>query len=379
MKKILVICLGSLFLTTLSGCSLGDVVDRFTSSDDAQIQDIHPESTRVYMDEVRGTLQNFTGNQLTLLSNSDTYVFDISQATLECADGMLCGDAVSVIYEGQLASTDTGAVRALKVVDDYHDSAELKDNTTHGQVQSLTANSITVKTKDKKTITFPITGTEQYYQGGIKAGKWVYLHHKGDFGAASADNPNVLSGSLTKVSSISDIDPLKVPAPTPTPAPQEGVEVKKEAKMRAVIRSVQTNVLQVSVENTDNLLNLDMSAIPCYFSGGIESGSHVSVTYTGNFNGTTLDGITVLGITGEVPENVSERSTGFTISGDIAASTANTITILTYDGMYITCNIESASNTSTGGLLTGSSVKITFNPADSRQTNIYKALKIEDL
>ena len=107
MKKILVICLGSLFLTTLSGCSLGDVVDRFTSSDDSQIQDIHPESTRVYMDEVRGTLQNFTGNQLTLLSNSDTYVFDISQATLECTDGMLCGDAVSVIYEGQLDSTST--------------------------------------------------------------------------------------------------------------------------------------------------------------------------------------------------------------------------------------------------------------------------------
>ena len=54
------------------------------------------------MDEIRGTLQYFTGNQLTLLSGSDNYVFDISQATLECADGMLCGDAVSVIYEGSL-------------------------------------------------------------------------------------------------------------------------------------------------------------------------------------------------------------------------------------------------------------------------------------
>ena len=121
-----------------------------------------------------------------------------------------------------------------------------------------------------------------------------------------------------------------------------------------------------------------MSSIPCYFSGGIESGSHVSVTYTGDFNGSTLDGITILGITGEVPENLSERSTGFTISGDIAASTSNTITILTYDGMYITCNIEKASNSSTGGLLTGSSVRITFNPANCRTTNIYTALKIED-
>lgn len=378
MKKILVVCIGSLFLTTLSGCSLGDVVDRFTASDDAQIQDIHPESTRVYMDEIRGTLQNFTGSQLTILSNSDTYVFDISQATLECADGMLCGDAVSVIYEGQLNGTDTGAVRALKVVDDYHGTSEIKEGTTRGQVQSLTANSITIKSKGGKTVTFPITGTEQYYQGGLKAGNWVYLHYKGDFGPAS-DDPNVLNGSHMKIYSVSDIDPLNVPAPTPTPAPEEGAEVRKENRLRAVIQSVQTNVLQVSIENTENLLNLDMSAIPCYFSGGITSGSHVNVTYTGDFNGTTLDGITVLGITGEVPENLSERSTGFTLSGEITASTANTITILTYDGMYITCNTESASNESTGGLLSGSSVRITFNPADSRQTNIYKALKIEDL
>ena len=379
MKKILVVCIGSLFLITLSGCSLGDVVDRFSDSEDTQIQDINPGSTRVYMDEIRGTLQYFTGNQLTLLSGSDNYVFDISQATLECADGMLCGDAVSVIYEGQLDSTDTGAVRVLKVVDDYHDTSEVKEGTTRGQVQNLTANSITIKSKGGKTVTFPITGTEQYYQGGIKAGNWVYLHYKGDFGPASADDPNVLDGSQMKIYSVSDIDPLNVPAPTPTPATQEGVEIKPENKLRAVIQNIQTNILQVSPENTSNILNLDMSAIPCDFSGGIESGSHVNVIYTGDFNGTTLDGLTILGITGDIPENLSERNTSFTISGEITASTANTITLLTSDGMRITCNTESASNESTGGLLTGSSVKVTFNPADSRQTNIYTALKIEDL
>ena len=56
MKKILVVCIGSLFLITLSGCSLGDIVDRFSDSEDTQIQDINPGSTRVYMDEIRGTL-----------------------------------------------------------------------------------------------------------------------------------------------------------------------------------------------------------------------------------------------------------------------------------------------------------------------------------
>lgn len=53
MKKILVVCIGSLFLITLSGCSLGDIVDRFSDSEDTQIQDINPGSTRVYMDEIR--------------------------------------------------------------------------------------------------------------------------------------------------------------------------------------------------------------------------------------------------------------------------------------------------------------------------------------
>ena len=106
---------------------------------------------------------------------------------------------------------------------------------------------------------------------------------------------------------------------------------------------------------------------------------HVNIIYTGDFNGTTLDGISVLGITGENPDKLTERGIGFTISGDIIASTANTITLRTYDGADITCNTEKATNSSSGGLLTGSSVKITFNPADSKETNIYTAIKIEDL
>ena len=68
MKKLITIGIACLLSLSLSGCSLGSVIDRFTASDDAAIQDINPESTRVYMDEIRGELQNFTGNQITLLS-----------------------------------------------------------------------------------------------------------------------------------------------------------------------------------------------------------------------------------------------------------------------------------------------------------------------
>ena len=109
------------------------------------------------------------------------------------------------------------------------------------------------------------------------------------------------------------------------------------------------------------------------------AGSHVTITYTGDFDGGSTEGISILGITGDIPESLSEHGISFTVSGDITASTSNTLTLLTSDSTYVTCNIENASNSSTGGLLSGSSVKITFNPAESRKSNIISALKIEDM
>ncbi len=57
---------------------------------------------------------------MTMENQEQTYVFDLSEATLECEDGMITGDEISVIYEGQLSNKDTSTVKALKVVDDFH-------------------------------------------------------------------------------------------------------------------------------------------------------------------------------------------------------------------------------------------------------------------
>lgn len=377
MKKLLVICICSIFTASLSGCSLGDLVDRFVSTGDTPAQETGEIGPRIYMDEVKGQLRDFTGNQLTVKSNETLYIFDVSQATLECEDGMITGDEVSVIYEGQLNDTDTTTVKALKVVDEVHKKGRLKDRTAHGQVQGLTPNTITIKAKSGKTATYPITGTEQYYQNGIKAGTWVYIHFKGKFADSNSEDSTVLNASHIKVLSISDIDPLKVP--TPTPAPTEEIpEENREKQMQAVIQNVNLNTLQVTIQGTRTALNLDMSAIPCYFKGGAAPGSHITVTYTGEFNGTTLEGISILGITGQNPDVIKESHLFFTVSGEILGSTANTVTIQTPDGAIITCNISGAQNSSTGGLLSGSSIRITFNPAASRQSNIYTCLKIED-
>ena len=380
MKNLLIACVCAVTALTFSGCTAGDVIDRFRPDDETEVQEPEPDSQRVYMDEIHGVLKDFTGNQLTLADGEDVYVFDISQASLECEGGMISGDTVSVIYEGQLEGTETGTVHVLKVADEYHNKVPLEEKRTYGQVQSLTSNSITLKARTGQTATYPITGVEQYYQNGIRSGSWVYLHYKGDFGDSPDGNTSVLDASHIKVLSISDVDPLVVPSPTPTPspAPTPVPEEEKEQKLRGVIQDIRLNTLQIKPENSDVVLSLNISSVPCYFSGGVSAGAPVTVTYTGNFNGRTAEGITLLGITGDDPETSSVRNLTYYATGEITGSTANTVTILTVDGVSLTFRTDEADNTSTGGLLTGSSVKITYNPADSRDSNIYNSLKIED-
>ncbi len=61
------------------------------------------QEERVYIDELTGTLQNFDGTHLTISSNGETYVFDVSQTRLECKYGVVFSDQVSMIYQGQLS------------------------------------------------------------------------------------------------------------------------------------------------------------------------------------------------------------------------------------------------------------------------------------
>lgn len=124
MKNFTKLLLGSLVLFSLSGCTAGDMITSYTSTSDQSETTLQNTSgtpkQRVYMDEIKGTLKDFTGATLTMENQEQTYVFDLSEATLECEDGMITGDEISVIYEGQLSNKDTSTVKALKVVDDFH-------------------------------------------------------------------------------------------------------------------------------------------------------------------------------------------------------------------------------------------------------------------
>ena len=389
MKKLLAVCACTVLSLSLSGCSLGTVLEQITSTGDVSVEEpSSPESaatepkSRVYMDEISGTLQDFSGSQLILNKGEASYVFNLSGATLECKDGMITGDEISVIYEGQLSGTDTSTVQTLKVVDEFHGKSKLKKRMAHGQVLSLTANTITLKSKKGKTATYPITGTEQYYQNGIKEGDWVYLRFKGKFPDTSQDSSASLNASHLKVLSISDLETIVIPDPTPTPPPnpEETPEeaAGKEQQFLATIQGVNLNTLQILPAGSSTVQNLDMSSIPVYFKGGIAPGSHVNVTYKGVLQPDTLEGIQILAVTGEDPDTIDDKHIAFTVTGVITGSTANTITVQTDDGAVDTFRTEELRNSSEASLEYGDYVQVTFHPSKSKASNIYTAVQIQN-
>lgn len=250
MKKILALCLCTGMAVTFCGCSLGNIVEQFTSTGDLSAGETSPAEalqevkTRVYMDEISGKLEGFTGNTLTLSADKNTYCFDISQASLECKNGIITGDEISVIYEGQLTDTDTSTVKALKVVDEFHKKTKLKVQTVQGTLQNLTSNTITIKSGKGKALTYPITGTEQYYQNGLKAGNQVFLKYKGKDPSDKKAVDSSLDAGHLKVLSISDMKEFKAQKASPMPTPgAEDPTVSKQ--FLATVQDIKLNILEV--------------------------------------------------------------------------------------------------------------------------------------
>ena len=386
MKKLSAACMILGLSLFVGGCSndqiddhiisLQDKISNATSSDSAsQETSDSSQEERVYMDEITGTLQNFDGKNLTISSDGETYVFDVSNTRLECKYGVVFSDQVSIIYQGQLSGTDISTISPIKVTDKYHNETPLENRTLKGKVKKLTSNALVIVTEKGNTVTFPVTGVRQYYKKGIKAGRWVYVHFRGKFINETIVGDKQYDGSFTKVISVSDTDPLKVPAATPTPSPEPK---KKEQHLRAKIVSVSTSTMTIIPQATGSELTVPLTSVPVYFKGGMAPGSYVNIIYTGKFNGESTNGMKIRGITGEDPDTLSIRNISSTVTGTILGTTANTVLIQTYDGVKILCSRENVQDLSTSGMEEGADLRVTFNPAKSRTSNIYTCIKFED-
>lgn len=182
--------------------------------------------------------------------------------------------------------------------------------------------------------------------------------------------------------SISDLKDLEIPDPTPTPDPKltqtpEQIE-NKEKQLLATVQGVNLNILRILPAGSDTSFNLDMSAIPAYFKGGIAPGSHVNVTYIGDLETTSLEEVRIIAVTGEDPDTINDKHISFTVTGTIIGSTANTITVQTDDGAIDTFRTENAQDFTEGGMEYGDCVCVTFHPSRSKSSNIYTAIKIQD-
>lgn len=386
MKKLSAACMILGLSLFVGGCSNDQIDDHIISLQDKISDATSSDSTsreasdssleeRVYMDEITGTLQNFDGTNMTISSDGETYVFDVSRTRLECKYGVVFSDQVSVIYQGQLSGTDISTISPIKVTDKYHNETPLENRTLKGKVKKLTSNALVIVTEKGNTVTFPVTGVRQYYKKGIKAGRWVYVHFRGKFINETIVGDKQYDGSFTKVISVSDTDPLKVPAATPIPSP---APKKKEQHLRAKIVSVSTSTMTVVPQTTGSELTVPLTSVPIYFKGGMAPGSYVNIIYTGKFNGESTNGMKIRGITGEDPDTLSIRNISSTVTGTILGTTANTVLIQTYDGVKILCSRENVQDLSTSGMEEGADLRVTFNPAKSRTSNIYTCIKFED-
>ena len=84
MKKFTKLLLGSLVLFSLSGCTAGDMITSYTSTSDQSETTLQNTSgtpkQRVYMDEIKGTLKDFTGATLTMkVRNKLTFLIFLKQ------------------------------------------------------------------------------------------------------------------------------------------------------------------------------------------------------------------------------------------------------------------------------------------------------------
>lgn len=381
MKKRLSLILSLLAAMSLSGCSASEALDRFTGADheDAQVASdipVRPTGQRVYMDEISGILSDFDGAFLYLKKDDTAYQFDVSSATVECMHGLLCGDEISVIYEGQMTGEATDTVKALKVTDALHKKNPLEDRTIKGSLDAISSGTLRITTnKKKRSLTCPLAGTGLYFENGIRSGAALTLTVLGDTPLLSEDPP-VMDGEHIAVLSVSDGADIQVPAPPEISAPDVDPAARMQ-ELRGSVVDLTGSALRIRPEAGTAVLSLDLTNVPSYFPGGCAAGSSVSVYFTGEYDETNPGSISVDRVIGSDPAGSGKADTSGFVTGTVIGSTANTLTILTGDGAAFTCYTGGVQNYATD-TEPGSELRITFLPDAGRQSNIHNVLKIED-
>lgn len=379
-KKIWVFMgIGAVLLT--AGCfpkELEQQIKRLeTEAINARITEVPEEQERMYIDEVQGTLQDFNGSQVVLSTQEGSYYFDVTSAVLECREGMLSGTPVSVIYEGQLSGRDTSHVKVLKVADAVHKKEPAREHTAEGELEDFTCYSITLKEKDKKSVTYPIIGAMQYFQNGLKKGMKIYLTYVGEPIRGEGVLAKTMDATHVKVKCISDIQ-AEIPSRNDYMA---GSSLKNQPQekgyLSGTVSGLKDGMLQVVPDGSTDIVRLNLNSARVYFQGGFVPGTRFTARYEGEL-AKAEKGVTVTEICDNDPASLSDNELQTSIIGNIIGMTANTVTVEPEKGISFICDITNASANLSKELAVGMKVQVIFHPEKSKNSNIYPALQISD-
>ena len=379
MKKTLAVSL-CLFLTLgLSGCGLEQIKEKYIEETETTPTPSPEPKERVYMDQFTGKVQDFDGQNLVLSSDGSSYFFDASKASVETSHGLIAGDEVTVIYEGKLSGPNAVNVKALKVVDDLHKESSLEEQVIEGTLTRITQNSLSFTDTGGRNIVCSCPGASQYYRNGLREGIHIYVRYLGNIPDVDPGARLTLQAPLIRVRSISDTDP--VPAP---PSLSSSVKVREEGSSeytvrtesgRGHIRSLENNILQVIPNGASEAVPVDLSKAECWFDGGFCSGTGVDLQYSGESTAGDFKDAVIYRAIGDDPDGLKTKQILYYVSGKIVGMTANTITLKTADNMSVIMQSEGVPN-SAGDLLYGRSVRVLFDPAASRDSNILASIRI---
>lgn len=143
--------------------------------------------------EMHGVIKEYTGGKMTITTEDNKELsFTLTNATIECKNGIVSGDEVTIIYTGAINGTDTSKAVVMRIVD-KGEKAELKEQNVSGTVAAVAMNTLTIKDNDGRTLSFMTTGAEAHYKNGIQAGNWVTIVYKGEIQGDNAQNVKVIS------------------------------------------------------------------------------------------------------------------------------------------------------------------------------------------
>ncbi len=393
------------------------------------------------LNEITGTIKSFTGGYLYLQADdgSGTLEFNLSEAQLDCKNGILSGDQVTVFYEGEIKGWDTSKVQVSHITDQV-DKEELKPETLIGTVADVTTNTLSIRKDDQDTISFISTGADVQFSNGLELGSWVEVTYLGKLQGNNAKNVKVVSitdddDAIAEKQAEITLTPFKRTvyaaadicihedycADSPVLATlSAGTELNLTAgigfgwvqtQYKGIEGYVYEEYLaetgqessgsgnpelewdQEEKEMTAELLKVDQDLIvvksedgkqyefSCADTSismkyGLLEGSEIVLEYLGQASADE-ETASLLSMTDVDPKVVNEKTGGFSVVGTVMASGANAMTIMSDDGAQITFTTEEITTEEEDMPGEGAYVSVVVKPC--QESNVYKALSIENV